>query len=156
MQQLTDQFSYQSVVDDLAESAGSLSAVIDKDRVNIAHSNAGLIGTVTDHEGVVAAAQKGERYAAEFFYEAEGANVYDVLLPLVVDGEHVGAINIGLSMADVYRSVREVLIVIVTIGAVALVLLGGILLFISLGIVRSRSQPKAACKNGFRGLQHQD
>ena len=138
VQQLTDQFSYQSVVDDLAESAGIVyAAVIDKDRVNIAHSNAGLIGTVTDHEGVVAAAQKGERYAAEFFYEAEGANVYDVLLPLVVDGEHVGAINIGLSMADVYRSVREELIVIVTIGAVALVLLGGILLFISLGIVSS-------------------
>ncbi len=138
IQELTDQFSYQSVVDNLAASAGIVyAAVIDDNLVNIAHSNVELIGGASAHDGVVLAAQRGERHAAEYFYAAEDITVFDVALPLVIDGEHVGAINIGLSMEEVYRSVREVLVAILTIGVLALLLLGGILLLISLGIVNS-------------------
>ncbi len=138
IQALTDQFSYQTVVDDLATSAGIVyAAVIDTNRVNIAHSNPDRIGVTLNDDGTIAAAVRGERYAAEYFYEAGGVTVYDVLLPLIIDGQHVGAVNIGLSMENVYGAVREVLIAIVTIGILALILLGGILVAISLGIVNS-------------------
>ena len=138
IQELTEQFDYQVVVDDLATSAGIVyAAVIDDNRVNIAHSNPDRIGVTLNDDGAMAAAVRGERYAAEYFYEAEGVTVYDVLLPLIIDGQHVGAVNIGLSMENVYGAVREVLIAIVTIGILALILLGGILIVISRGIVNS-------------------
>lgn len=138
IQELTDQFSYQSVVDNLETSASIVyAAVIDNDRVNIAHSNPERIGVTLNDAGTIAAAVRGERYAAEYFYEAEGVTVYDVLLPLIIDGQHVGAVNIGLSMEQVYGALREVLIAIITVGSVALILLGGVLVAISLGIVNS-------------------
>ncbi|NMB02124.1 MAG: hypothetical protein GX971_11530 [Firmicutes bacterium] len=138
VQSLTDDFSAQNLVDALATNEGIVyAAIISKDRVNTAHSNPERIGVTLNDPGTIAAAQRGEDYASEYYYEAEAVTVYDILLPLVIDGEHVGAINIGLSMDEVYDAIKEVLVSIVIIGLVSFVVLGGILVTISLGIINS-------------------
>ncbi|NLL48219.1 MAG: HAMP domain-containing protein [Firmicutes bacterium] len=136
--ELTDQFSYQTVVEDLATADSIVyAAIIDKNLVNIAHSVPERLGTTIMDEGRVGATLGGHEYSAEYYYALGDVIVYDILLPLMIDGEHMGAINIALSMEDVYAAVREVLTNIIIIGIIALILLGGILLFVSLGIANS-------------------
>lgn len=138
VQELTDKFSYQNLVEELAATDEIVfAAIINKDRVGIAHSNPERIGVTFDDEGTIAAAQRGESYASQYFYEAEEADVYDILLPVILDGEHVGAINIGMSMAEVEAAIEEILNRIILIGTLAFLLLGTVLLFVSFGIINS-------------------
>lgn len=138
VQALTEEFSSQNLIDALAaDSKIVFAAIIDTDRVNVVHSNPERVGITLDDPGTIAAAQRGEQYASEYYYEAEEVTVYDILLPLYYEGEHVGAINIGLSMEEVYQAIGEILVRIILIGGLAFILLGGILMVISLGIVQN-------------------
>ena len=116
---------------------------MDRERRVFAHSNHDRIGAVLTDEGSYAAAVRGENYASEYYYAAGDVTVYDVIVPVFLGGEHVGALNIGLSMADVQGSVRQILMRIVGIGAVSFVILGAVLLSISLGIVKSLDAAKS-------------
>lgn len=138
IQALTEQFSDQTLVDQLASDEKVVfAAIISKDRVNTAHSNRERIGVTLNDIGTITAAQNGETYAAEYYYAAEDVTVYDILLPLHIDGEHVGAVNIGLAMDDVYTALRDILTQIVIIGTAAFIILGALLVSISLNIVNS-------------------
>lgn len=138
VQALTAEFSSQTLLDELAATDKVVYAVVvNSDLVTTAHSNHERIGITFDDEGSIAAAVRGEPYASQYYYEAENVEVYDVLLPFILDGEHQGAINIGLSMAEVNEAVREVLVTVSIIGIVAFILLGAVLVIISMGIVNS-------------------
>lgn len=64
--------------------------------------------------------------AKEYFYEAEKVNVYDVLYPVVLNGELKGALNIGYSMNNVQAAITK---------NVMLIALAGLLVFLVLGII---------------------
>lgn len=138
IQALTDEFSYQRLMDELAANDEVVFAlVIDRNRVGIAHSNHERIGLTFDDAGTFAAAQHGEAHAQEYYYEPEDVTVYDVQLPFYLNGEHVGAIRIGLSMGQVYGAIRDILIQIIKIGGAAFVILGTVLVLVSRGILSS-------------------
>ena len=144
VQALTDRYSNQLLVEELASNEGVVfAALMDRERRVFAHSNHDRIGAVLTDEGSYAAAVRGENYASEYYYAAGDVTVYDVIVPVFLGGEHVGALNIGLSMADVQGSVRQILMRIVGIGAVSFVILGAVLLSISLGIVKSLDAAKS-------------
>jgi methyl-accepting chemotaxis protein len=133
---LTERFSPQTLMEELAAGEQIVYAlVVDKDLVITAHSDGEQVG-IPWHGGEALAAAAGERLAREAFYEAEGVDVYEVSMPIMLDGEQVGTLVLGLSMAGVQAALRQTLFGVMIIGGAAFIVLGGILRSMSLGIVR--------------------
>lgn len=106
--ELIGEFSYQNMVDEISLNENiSYALVIDKNAVAVASSDRDEIGRVLDDEGSIAAAVEGNSYASIYFDELSDSRVYDVLLPLVIKNEHVGAINIGFSMRNVQSAINK-------------------------------------------------
>ncbi|WP_069999239.1 methyl-accepting chemotaxis protein [Cellulosilyticum sp. I15G10I2] len=128
IQALSDQLSYQNIVEKSAQDNNVVYALfIDKDLQAIAHSNRDRIGITLTDEGSKMAAVDGKPYTSEYFYEAEKVMVYDVLMPVVIGGEHIGAINVGLSMAMMNSAVRQNYILVSLLGLLIFTVLGYIL-----------------------------
>ena len=141
--EMTLDFGYQTMVDNLAEEENIVYALfIDTDLSAVAHSDHDRIGIERTDEGSQAAAVEGNPFSSEFDYEAENVRVYDVLYPVFVDGEHIGAINIGFSMARVNAAIQQNTMTVAITGLIAFLLLGMILLNTSRHIMKSVNATK--------------
>lgn len=103
---------------------------INKDLIITAHSNTSRVGESVDDAGSISAAKEGKEYTGTYYYETESINVYDVLVPMYVKGEHVGAINVGISMKAVEDAIDKIKVksiltslIIVILGCIVLVLI---------------------------------
>ena len=104
----SDQFSYQTLIDNIVDDEKIVYALfIDKNLIATAHSNKDRIGITLTNEGSKAAAVDKKEYASEYYYEAGKIDVYDILIPVEVAGEHIGAINIGFSMESVNVAIAK-------------------------------------------------
>ena len=104
----SDQFSYQTLIDNIVDDEKIVYALfIDKNLIATAHSNKDRIGITLTDEGSKAAAVDKKEYASEYYYEAGKIDVYDILMPVEVAGEHIGAINIGFSMESVNVAIAK-------------------------------------------------
>ncbi|MBM7613553.1 methyl-accepting chemotaxis protein [Alkaliphilus hydrothermalis] len=129
---LTENFSYQRLIEDLASGEKiEYALLMDKDLKTFAHSDQNEIGVVFDDEGSKLAAIQGEPYSQEWYYGKEKVTVYDVLYPLIIDGEHIGAVAIGFSMDDVKSAINKNLAIVLITGVLIFVILGLILINIS-------------------------
>ncbi|NLY77390.1 MAG: methyl-accepting chemotaxis protein [Tissierellia bacterium] len=140
--ELTDQFKYQKLIENLAENEEVVYALfIDKDLKAAAHSNTDRIGLdLSEDKGAISAVVEGKPYASEHFYEGANVDVYDLVYPVVIDGEVIGAVNIGFSMANVKATVRNNIIQTIIIGLIAVGLLGAILYITSNNAVKTISK----------------
>lgn len=133
---ITEEFSQQKLMEDLAASEQVVYALmVDQDLVVTAHSDPELVGSLWHDGAVVDGAELGERFAREFFDEQTGVSVYEIAMPVVINEDHVGTLVLGLSMAGIEGALRQTFVGVVLIGAAAFIVLGGILLRTSLGIV---------------------
>ncbi|SEG15287.1 methyl-accepting chemotaxis protein [Caloramator fervidus] len=124
--------SYQALVDEIAQNPKIVYALfIDKNLTAVAHSIKERIGIKLDDEGSKAAAVYGKEYASEYYYDVKKVTVYDVLTPVYVNGEHIGAIDIGISMQPVYDAINRTIFILSIIGIISFVLVGGILFIFS-------------------------
>ena len=104
----SDQFSYQTLIDNIVDDEKIVYALfIDKNLIATAHSNKDRIGITLTDEGSKAAAVDKKEYASEYYYEAGKIDVYNILMPVEVAGEHIGAINIGFSMESVNVAIAK-------------------------------------------------
>ena len=125
IQRLTDDFSNQKLMEELAEDEFIEYAMfIDKDLLVTAHSNSGEIGSILDDEGSKAAAIDGVPYADLWEYEEAGMTVYDVCYPVIIDQEHVGAVSIGYSLGPVESAIMRNISAVAIAGTIAFLLLG--------------------------------
>ncbi|MBU3143307.1 methyl-accepting chemotaxis protein [Clostridium sp. CF012] len=66
-------------------------------------------------------------FSSQFDYKTEGSSkaikVQDVLVPVVVDGEQIGAIDLGISMAEVTLAINKNIVIIAILGIVAFAIL---------------------------------
>ncbi len=140
--ELTDQFKYQKLIENLAENEEVVYALfIDKDLKVAAHSDTDRIGLdLSEDKGAISAVVEGKPYASEYFYEGANVDVYDLVYPVVIDGEVIGAVNIGFSMANVKATVRNNIIQTIIIGLIAVGLLGAILYITSNNAVKTISK----------------
>lgn len=140
--ELTDQFKYQKLIENLAENEEVVYALfIDKDLKAAAHSDTDRIGLdLSEDKGAISAVVEGKPYASEYFYEGANVDVYDLVYPVVIDGEVIGAVNIGFSMANVKATVRNNIIQTIIIGLIAVGLLGAILYITSNNAVKTISK----------------
>ncbi|RQD67655.1 MAG: methyl-accepting chemotaxis protein [Tindallia sp. MSAO_Bac2] len=141
--EMTLDFGHQTLMDDLAQDENIVFALfIDPDLTAAAHSDHDRIGIELSDEGSQAAAVDGVPFSSEYDYDVENVRVYDVLYPVFVDGEHIGAINIGFSMARVNAAIRQNTMTVATTGLIAFLLLGLILVNTSRHIMKSIHKTK--------------
>jgi len=145
---LTEQFETQKLVEELASSEEIVYALfIDKDLKAVAHSNTSRIGLdLSEDKGSISAVVEGKPYASEYFYEGEQVQVYDVVYPVKMDGEIIGAVNIGFSMKNVKNSITQNIIQTSIIGTIAAIVLGVILYFNSNNAVKTINKLKDQMK----------
>ena len=129
---LTEEFSYLTLMKELATSEEIVYALfIDKDMKAIAHSESDRVGLdLSEDPGAISAIVEGEPYASEYLFGDEKIAVYDLVYPVIINGEQVGAVNIGLSMDDVNAAIRENMMTIVIAGVIGILVLATVL-FIS-------------------------
>ena len=130
-------FGYQSLMERLAAEDDIVYALyIDKNLKAVAHSNKDRIGIDLTDEGSKTAALEGKPYASEYFYEGEGVQVYNMLLPLIINGEHIGAINIGYSIDTIQKSVNGIKMSILVVALITLLLTTAVLYIVSKNILK--------------------
>lgn len=137
-EKFTAEFSYQSQIDKMADDDSIVYiAIIDENVVDIADSIKEDIGTdYSDDESMKAAAQEGIASASEYYYESHDVIVYDVLYPLTINGQLVGAIDIGYSMENVTAAVTSNILMIAGIGLLVFLILALILYRLSRSITK--------------------
>ena len=126
--QLTEQFGFQELVEELAaDDEVAYALFINNNLEAEAHSEQDRIGIQLDDQGSKTAVEEQEFYASEYYYAAEGIDVYDVILPVVIDGQQLGAINVGYSMQSINQMIFDSLKIIAVIGLILFLILGIIL-----------------------------
>ncbi|MFC4709218.1 methyl-accepting chemotaxis protein [Enterococcus eurekensis] len=133
---LTEQFSYQKLIESLAEDEEIVYALfINNDLMVTADSNIQWIGVdISDDEGTVNTIKNGIMNAEE--RNDSGESIYDIVYPVVINGEKMGAINIGFSMENVNSAIYTNMITIFTAGIILILLLGSILFLTSNGAIK--------------------
>ena len=133
---LTEQFSYQKLIESLAEDEEVVYALfINNDLMVTADSSNQWIGVdISDDEGTVNTIKNGIMNAEE--RNDTGESIYDIVYPVVINGEKMGAINIGLSMKRVYGAINENMMTILISGIISIVILGAILFLTSNGAIK--------------------
>ncbi|AKL97000.1 methyl-accepting chemotaxis protein McpA [Clostridium aceticum] len=143
IQELSGRLSHQNLVEELAKEDSIVYALfIDKNLKAVAHSNRDRIGVELTDEGSKIAAVDGREYTSEFDYDIEKVRVYDVLMPVMLDGEHIGAINIGLSMDRIHGAIQKNFFMIAVIGIVFFLILGFVLFMVCNNIVKTLNVTK--------------
>ncbi|GFR34436.1 methyl-accepting chemotaxis protein [Thermobrachium celere] len=143
IQSMYDQTSYQAIVDELGKNPKIVYALfIDRNLKATAHSIKERIGIELKDEGSKTAAVDGKEYASEYYYDVKKVNVYDVLTPVYINGKHVGAINIGLSMEAVYDAINRTILILTIVGIISFLLVGVVLYIYSMNSIKTINKIK--------------
>lgn len=117
IEKLKSSLTRQDIVESIGKEDNVVYAlIIDKNLKAIAHSDPSRIGVKLNDKGSKLAAIEGKVYSARFYYEKEKVHTQDVLIPLYENGEHVGAINIGLSLNNLNEALKKTILKSITIG----------------------------------------
>jgi methyl-accepting chemotaxis protein len=144
IQNLTEKFSYQNIVEEIASDEFLEYAIfIDKNYTSVAHSDRELIGFKYTDEGTHTAAIEGKPYSQIYYYEPSEVNVYDVLYPVTIDGEHIGALSIGFSMVNIENAIEKNYLIFALLGLGIFLIIGFILYFFSNKIIKIINQLKS-------------
>ncbi len=101
--------SPQTLIDEIGKDKNiAYGLTIGTDLKVLTHTEKARVGNVLTDAGSIAAARDGKEFTSTFLYK-DVQRVYDVLVPLSEDGNHVGAVDIGLSMENVTSAVKSVL-----------------------------------------------
>ncbi len=127
--ELTEHFSYQPLIEDLAKDDQVIYAVfIDNNLQAAAHSMQDRIGLdLSNDKGAIAAIKENKVYAENYKFGDDEIDVYDVVYPITINGEKVGAVNIGFSRDGVKSGVARNVTIMGITGLIAVLLLGFIL-----------------------------
>lgn len=138
VQDIVQSFGYQAIVDSLmADPDIVYTTFIDTNLIGLADGNPENIGrSYADYTGAEEALVGGEIFAAVHYYEAWDIDVYEIIYPIMVDGQVLGAINIGYSMAPVQAAIAKNILLVAGIGLIIFALLGLILYQFSNSITR--------------------
>ncbi|MCT4686186.1 methyl-accepting chemotaxis protein [Vallitalea sp.] len=121
---LKEKFNYQTLVEELSINDNLVYvAVLDKNKTIIAHNNKDRIGVTVDNENISESIENKELYAFEYYYVSEKTKVYNVIIPIFIDEEYIGSLNIGLSMEGIYTAINENIKIIAIFGIFIFIIL---------------------------------
>jgi methyl-accepting chemotaxis protein len=138
LKSLSDQFEPQALIQKLAaEDDIVYVTLIDENAVAIADGAPKDVGVdYSDDADMLAAAREGIAKASQYYYADEDVTVYDIIYPVTINNQLVGAINIGYSMANVYSAITYNIMLIAGIGLLIFLVLALVLYKISKTITR--------------------
>ncbi len=138
IQKITDEFNYQSMLETVSKDKNIVyAAVINENKKVVAHSNKKRIGIEIKDVNIVNAVENKTKYGMEYFYPEEKVKVYNVVMPISDDEKYIGALNIGLSMEEVYLAINKNIQMITIVGMVSFAVLALFLFFISKDVIKS-------------------
>lgn len=157
IQSFTDSVGYQNLVNNLSKSNEVVYALfIEPNLTASAHSDPERIGITLDDEGSKSAIQQGITYTSTYYYEKEHVDVYDVIVPVKKDDKVIGAIDLGLSLANGQQAVDRILLLSAIIGAAAFVIIVLILIFVSNRVIKPLQQLVRSSKQVASGELYHD
>ncbi|QNO16008.1 hypothetical protein HYG86_15150 [Alkalicella caledoniensis] len=138
LQNLTDAFSFQSMMEKISEEDSIIFAsIIGSDLTVIADNEVSEIGKVYDDEITIQAAQNREFAAERWFFEEGNVEVYELSIPLELNGDYIGALCLGLSMDSVNTAVKGALNRLILISILAFIIIGVILFSVANNSIKS-------------------
>ena len=128
---LTEQFSYQSLMEDLAKNDEIIYALfVDESLKAIAHNDKERIGIdLSTDKPTISAVIDRKPFAKDDMHLGKIPN-YNITQPVSINGKHLGALNIGLSKENLNAALSSNRFIIFTCGII-LILAIGIFLFIT-------------------------
>lgn len=138
IQEMTDKFSYQTLVDELTKNSEEViyAYVIDKNMKVTAHSDIGKVGNLLENEERIDAFKNKTAYTNEAVHEESGKRVYNIMIPINIEGKYQGAINIALSTEGVRESLGRNAKMILILSVLFFAVLSSILYVISNKIIK--------------------
>lgn len=137
IQGFSNTVGYQGLVTNIAKDDNIKYALfIDKNLKATAHSEKSRIGITLDDVGSKTAILQGKSYTSTYFYEKDKVNVYDVIVPIKIDNEVIGAIDIGLSMKNTEEAIRNAVITASIISVTSFIIISLILILISNSVIK--------------------
>lgn len=136
--ELTERFGYQALIGELASDENIVYAsFIDKELNAVADSDSENIGkNYQNDETIKQVAIDGEMKAYEYFDASQNETAYEVLYPVIVNGELQGALKIGYSMTAIKTAITKNILLIALAGLIVFLILAAILYRISISITK--------------------
>ncbi|CAH2214679.1 methyl-accepting chemotaxis protein [Tepidibacter aestuarii] len=129
IEKMKQSMNIQTVIDKIAAEDNIVFALfIDKNLKAVAHSEKDRIGIDCNDKGSIEAAQNGKQYTSEFMYK-DKIPTYDVLMPVYDNGEHIGAVDIGISMENLHAALKTTMIKSIITSIITFVLSAFIIIF---------------------------
>lgn len=149
---LTDKFSYQSLMEDLAQKDEVIYALfIDKEMQAVAHNDKERIGIdLSSDEATISAVVNKKPFASRDMHLGKIPN-YNIVYPVTINGEHLGALNIGLSMEVLNNSISKSGTTILLTGLLAVLMLAIILFYTSNYAIKTINKLKFQMNNMAQG-----
>jgi methyl-accepting chemotaxis protein len=88
----------------------SYAVVIDKNMKAIAHSDKQKLGKIYKDSYTLEGASKGKSQFSKWYAEIQQVWVYDIMVPVHVDGELFGAFDIGIPITEVSEAVEDIML----------------------------------------------
>ncbi|WP_053955297.1 methyl-accepting chemotaxis protein [Inediibacterium massiliense] len=128
--ELKSKLGKQKIIEDLSENKNILYTLfIDKNLKIVAHTDQKKIGSKVDDIGSKTAAIDGKPHSNVFQYKP-GVLAYDVLIPIYENGQHIGAVDVGLSLENLNNAKDHILTISILLGCVSFLIAGALLLLI--------------------------
>ena len=139
---LTERFGYQALIDELSINDQIVYAsFIDQDLTVVADTHPEDIGvSYAEDEKLKAVATAGQSSSSEYFYEAGKTKVYEVLFPVVINGEQQGVLSIGYSMDAIEAAILKNILMVSVVGLLVFLALAVILYRVSTSITNPISR----------------
>lgn len=141
---LTEQFGNQRLVEEMANNDKVVYALyVDNDLKVTAHSIKDRIGIdLSEDKGAIAAVVNGMIYADDYKFGEEKVDVYEIVYPVIVNDEKMGAVNIAFSMNDVKSAIYKNVFTNAISALISILILGFILYKTSKGSIQTINKLK--------------
>lgn len=138
VQALTEQFSTENLVADLVSGATlSYAAILDREDQFEASTGNLTKGTLFTDDAKAEALRNRTNFYVLSTYPGTDETVYDILMPLYVEDEYYGAVNVGVALDIVATTMAKRALLTVILAGLAFVVIAVVLYHIASGIVKS-------------------
>lgn len=145
---IEDRLSYQSEIENIMSHEDIIDAMLlNRDMEVIASSDKTLIGEVFQDEGSRIAAEEGTIHFSEYFHPEKKEKVYAISIPLIIEGNHMGALHLDYSVGDMQSIIYKNVITLSILSIIIFILLGIVLHRMSNSVVKTIDKLKE--KLGF-------
>ncbi|MFN2339915.1 MAG: methyl-accepting chemotaxis protein [Halanaerobium sp.] len=154
VRELTDSFSYQTLVEKLEKNDQIIYAsFINNELENEADSRKDKVGDSRDAEPIQTAVKTGENYFEEkiYNYNDQQIKINEVFVPVEIEGEQVGVLNLAFSMEEIYSTVNRARNNILYISAVLFILISLILFLNSNNVIKALNKMIEQCGEISKG-----